>query len=135
MVSVDVKSSVTTAPEAVMVMELVTVTESVAAAGHVDGLAEAVVVTVDGVREGHAGSAVLATDVIVIVVTPEQPVPLAADPVVEEEVEVEVKTSNKEVEVTASTKQEQALLSFAATLLHRDTNAGRELVAVTTAVV
>jgi hypothetical protein len=71
----------------------------------------------------------------VIVVTPEQPVPLAADPVVEEEVEVEVVTSDEEVEVTAGTKQEQALLSFAATPLQGDANAGRELVAVTTAVV
>lgn len=53
MVSVDVKSSLTTAPEAVMVMELVTVIESVVAAGYVDGLAEAVIVTVDGVKEGR----------------------------------------------------------------------------------
>ena len=117
MVSVDVRLSVTTAAEAVMVMELVTVTESVAAAGHVDGLAAAVIVTVDGVREGHAESVLLGTDVTVIVVTPEQPVPLAADPVVEEEVEVEVVTSDEEVEVTVGTKQEQALLSFAATPL------------------
>jgi hypothetical protein len=126
-VSVNVKSSVTTAPEAVTVMELVTVIESVVAAGHVDGLAEAVIVTVEGV--------LLATDVTVIVLTTEQPVSLAADPVVEEEVEVEVVTSYEEVGVTAGTTQEQALLSFEATPLHGVTNSGREVVAVTTAVV
>jgi hypothetical protein len=55
--------------------------------------------------------------------------------VVEEEVEVEVATSDEEVELTAGTTQEQALLSFEATPLHGVINAGREVVAVTTAVV
>jgi hypothetical protein len=58
-----------------MVKELVTVMESVVAAGHVEGLAEAVIMTVDGVREGHAEGVLLATDVTVIVLTTEQPVP------------------------------------------------------------